>query len=684
VALSTRVHPGVALRAVQGRLRVDPSVLRLDSIRQGPAWTFAFSAQAEPDGTVTLSASAGQATSGAAPVEVATLHYTIVGGNGTGSTTQTANVVLLDGSLRPVGLAGLGITEATFAVGAPNQLPVARANGPYAGFLGAGISFSAAGSYDPDGQITAFEWTFGDGAAATGAAPRHFYRTVGTYTAVLTTRDNRGAVARDSAQVTVVEPSSFAWKAAWSRGTAGPAPAGGPLAAPLQTRPDSAGPGDAVSLRLTSRPGIAYQAISARVEWDPDVVRFDSVSAGSLATGTFQGTLATDSSLDIYARASNPQAGTSEAHVATAYFTVNAVEGSSTITSSSAVQLFDGAGGPLDVTNLPILESTLLVAECCDPTVLPVARAGGPYSGAVGAPLTLSGAASTGAISTYAWDFGDGDTGTGVSPTHTYAAAGTFQVVLTVSGAGGTDSDTTTVTVGLVPVANAGGPYIGTAGPAVSLDGTGSTGTITSYSWTLGDGTSSTLPDPSHRYACPSTYQAVLTVSGPGGTSSDTTSVTIAGALSGANILGCWTDASGVPIVRATPGQSVILEVCTPVADTEAIQGRIGHDDLLVSRSSMADLDASSARTPVCMGADDRLSQFTGSTSPSENPGQFQTFSLSGAGSGPQGVVKITYVVAAGASGTLIPSWFLQLWSTSTSAAPSQILADIPALEIAP
>jgi PKD repeat protein len=76
---------------------------------------------------------------------------------------------------------------------------------------------------------------------------------------------------------------------------------------------------------------------------------------------------------------------------------------------------------------------------------VPVAAAGGPYSGTVDVPVTFDGTGSSdvdGTITDYAWDFGDGNTGSGATPSHTYAANGSFTVTLVVTddlGATGTE-----------------------------------------------------------------------------------------------------------------------------------------------------------------------------------------------------------------------------------------------------
>jgi PKD repeat protein len=51
---------------------------------------------------------------------------------------------------------------------------------------------------------------------------------------------------------------------------------------------------------------------------------------------------------------------------------------------------------------------------------------------------------STGTISDWRWDFGDGSMSSARHPAHTYAGAGTYTVVLAVTGPAGTDVRTKT------------------------------------------------------------------------------------------------------------------------------------------------------------------------------------------------------------------------------------------------
>ena len=84
-----------------------------------------------------------------------------------------------------------------------NAAPSADANGPYSGTAGSAISFSSAGSVDPDGQIVGYSWSFGDGGSATGANPTHTYANPGNYTVTLTVTDNSGASGSGTTTATI-------------------------------------------------------------------------------------------------------------------------------------------------------------------------------------------------------------------------------------------------------------------------------------------------------------------------------------------------------------------------------------------------------------------------------------------------------------------------------------------------
>lgn len=176
----------------------------------------------------------------------------------------------------------------------------------------------------------------------------------------------------------------------------------------------------------------------------------------------------------------------------------------------------------------------------CRTSIAPAADAGGPYSGTVGTAISFDGTGSgdaDGSISAYAWDFGDGGTASGPTPTHSYAVDETYTVTLTVTDNDGlTGSDTTTATINPArgnapPVARANGPYSGTEGAAIQFSSNGSTdpdGTIASYAWDFGDGSTSLAANPSHSYLAAGTYTVTLTVTdNAGDTASDSTSAVI-------------------------------------------------------------------------------------------------------------------------------------------------------------
>lgn len=107
---------------------------------------------------------------------------------------------------------------------------------------------------------------------------------------------------------------------------------------------------------------------------------------------------------------------------------------------------------------------------------------------------------------TYLWDFGDGATSTDENPNHLYDAAGVYTVCLTMTNDCGSDSVCGTVEVCEAPVAD----YSYTAaGKTISFTNEILAADVT-YSWTFGDGATSTDDNPVHEYAADGTYEVCL------------------------------------------------------------------------------------------------------------------------------------------------------------------------------
>jgi PKD repeat protein len=99
---------------------------------------------------------------------------------------------------------GEGSATTTVTVTGPNQKPVAVASAtPLSGEPPLLVTFSSTGSYDPDGTIASYLWTFGDGGTSTLANPTHTYASAGSFTATLRVTDDLGASATKSLTITV-------------------------------------------------------------------------------------------------------------------------------------------------------------------------------------------------------------------------------------------------------------------------------------------------------------------------------------------------------------------------------------------------------------------------------------------------------------------------------------------------
>jgi len=163
----------------------------------------------------------------------------------------------------------------------------------------------------------------------------------------------------------------------------------------------------------------------------------------------------------------------------------------------------------------------------------------GPYTGAVGQPITMTASGtSLPADTVFSWNFGDSITANGNPVSHAYSTSGTYTVTVTAASAstGRAGMATTTATIGTAspaPTLTISGPTTATAGQAVTYAVTPS-GTVPSdfvYTWSFGDGTASqTGTSVTHTFTNAGTFTVTVnatSASTPSANTSASTSVVV-------------------------------------------------------------------------------------------------------------------------------------------------------------
>ena len=147
---------------------------------------------------------------------------------------------------------------------------------------------------------------------------------------------------------------------------------------------------------------------------------------------------------------------------------------------------------------------------------------GSPTTG--GAPLSVAFTdLSSGSVTSWQWNFGDGTTATSPNPVKNYFTAGNYNVTLTVTGATGNDTEVKNnyinVTGGMSAITAdfTASVTSGTAPLTVTFNDTSSPQPA-AWSWNFGGTGSSALENPTHTFTAPGCYDITLTVQDSGGT----------------------------------------------------------------------------------------------------------------------------------------------------------------------
>ncbi len=399
--------------------------------------------------------------------------------------------------------------------------PVAEFSGtPTSGTHPLNVDFTDLSS----GSVTSWSWTFGDGGTSTAQNPSHLYTAAGSYDVTLTVTGPGGSDPETkSAYISVSEPAPVAefsgtptsgivplnvaftdlstgpvtsWS--WTFGDGATSTAQNP--SHLYT---AAGMYD-VTLTATGPGGVDAESKTNYivVSVPPPVAGFGATPTSGILPLDVDFTDASTGSILSWSWTFGDGGTSTAQNPSHTYTAAGTYDVTLTVT---------GPGGADGETQLGLIA----VSEPA-----PVAEfSGTPTSGV--SPLEVDFTdLSSGPVTSWAWTFGDGGTSTAQSPSHTYSAAGSYEVTLTATGPGGSDGETKAAYITVAepaPVASfTSGASVGVTPLTVAYTDT-STGPITAWSWSFGDGGASVAQHPSYEYTVPGTYDVVLTVTGPGG-----------------------------------------------------------------------------------------------------------------------------------------------------------------------
>jgi PKD repeat protein len=425
--------------------------------------------------------------------------------------------------------------------GAPNAVPTASFENACSGLS---CSFDGSASADSDGSLVSYSWNFGDGATAAGVTSAHTYAEAGTYPVTLTVTDDKGATGTTTSSVTVE-----------------PIPAGAGIAFR-----DSA----QVTSRGTSSVSLTVPASVQAGDGLVLVLSTNSAVTGTAPAGwTLAGAQAAASTLttQVFSKvATDADAGSA---------VTLALSGSAKVTAQLVAYSGTAAGGPIGSLTGAVdvggtAHTTPQAGASADSWVMSVWSDKSSAARSFTAPAGVTTRAAldglgTGDVATLVADGGSPvPAGTVGGLTATVGAASNRATMLTIVLAPGAAA------VNAAPVASF---ESACSGLSCTLDASGSTdsdGSLVSYGWNFGDGTSGTGVTVTHTFGAAGTYPVTLTVTDDGGATGTTTSSVTVAAVAGIAFRDSATtttrNSAAIPLtVPATvqPGDGLVLVLST-------------------------------------------------------------------------------------------------------------------------
>lgn len=413
-----------------------------------------------------------------------------------------------------------------------NARPIADAGGNRDVCSGEPILFDASDSLDPDGGLLAYAWDFGDGSVSDLVNPTKIYERPGTYPVTLRVRNETGTdrgtdldriavlvregpIADAGADLTVFTSRQVRFDGS------GSTDADGAVNAFSWTFGDGGTGSGEQPVYVFERPGTYTVTLTITGEargdcspLDTDTAIVEVLAAPELA---ITGPERAGAGLPVSYSAALDKLGDAELVGHSWDF------GDGTIAEGADVAHVFAEPGVYFVTLTTRLSGCAAGCGTIETRRKVVVNAApepvieGPVSVAVGQAVTYDGgmsADSDGAITEFAWDFGDGTRAEGVLAEHRFAEPGVYTVALSVTDDAGAGNSRVVVTreVTVRPAPSAGLRAPAAICPATPVPWSVTAPDGTSVEWLFGDGRRASGPSVSHVFARPGLYPVTVSL----------------------------------------------------------------------------------------------------------------------------------------------------------------------------
>lgn len=418
-----------------------------------------------------------------------------------------------------------------------NEKPVANAGRDVVSAPGIEVVLDGLGSFDRDGKIASYLWTFSDQPDVyTGSTVKRSFPQPGIYTAVLEVKDNSNAINNNAFDTLVIRINSAPTARAGSNiftcesklifdGGASTDPDGDPLIFTWNfgdgTKIESGArviheymKGGSYPVILTVDDGlglpnsVATSSIIVKINEPPVASAGEDITVCAGEVVRFNGSGSSDPEGGFLRYTWDFGDGTGADGINPTK--IYKIGGSYLV----RLKVEDDSGLPCNTT---YVTKSVTVIES------PVSYAGEDQIVCLNSVVRFDGSKSKdndGVVNNYLWDFGDGSTGGGPNPTHIYTKSGIYTVRLTITGdligqCDNTHTDELTVQVFEAPIAEFTLPLIYPRDQELVLTTEGSntfTDQMTGVKWDFGDGTISTEKTGRHTYTKEGKYTVTLTI----------------------------------------------------------------------------------------------------------------------------------------------------------------------------